>query len=281
MSSLAATSVVPLYAGFWRRGAASLLDGLVLLLPGVAVSLVVPQGLAQFLAQLAVGALYYSLMHSSQSQATLGKKAFGIKVTGLDGERIGFGRALGRVAGSWLSTILLCIGFVLAGFTARKQALHDMIAGTLVVNRHAEPDAVVAGGDTMPITGGVWAMVVVLLLVPFFGGMLAAIAIPAYQDYTVRAKVAQVIAASAPLKGQVAEAYAQKRPWATGPVKIDTPYASSAEITPQGHVVVTIADGVARNGRVRFTPVDASGSVQWKCSAEDLPPKYLPAYCRQ
>ena len=74
------------------RGAASFVDSLVLFLPAFAIGLVLPRspGLA-FLLQIAVNALYFALMHASESQATLGKKAFGIKVTGLDGERIGFG----------------------------------------------------------------------------------------------------------------------------------------------------------------------------------------------
>lgn len=79
--------------------------------------------------------LYYALMESSTWQATLGKKALGLEVTDLQGHRIGFGRASGRYFGKILSFLILGIGFIMAGFTERKQALHDILAGTLVIRK--------------------------------------------------------------------------------------------------------------------------------------------------
>lgn len=280
-STLAAQTVIPLYAGFWRRGAAMLVDGLVLLVPSLVVALVLPGGWLATIAQLAVNVVYYSLMHSSASQATLGKMAFGIKVTGLDGERIGLGRAVARVFASWLSAILLCIGLLMAAFTGKKMALHDMICGTLVANKNASAEAVREGGDTMPLTGGVWAVIVLMLLLPFGGGILAAIAIPAYQDYTIRAKVADVMTSSGALRNSVEQAHAQKRSWATGAAAIESRFAQEAQITAEGHVVVTLKDEVVRGGRIRYVPTDEGGRVQWKCSGESVPSKYLPQSCRQ
>jgi len=76
--------------------------------------------------------IYEALMESSSYQATLGKMVFGMKVTDLYGNRISFGRATGRHFAKIISGITLCIGFIMIGFTERKQGLHDMIAGTLV-----------------------------------------------------------------------------------------------------------------------------------------------------
>jgi uncharacterized RDD family membrane protein YckC len=76
--------------------------------------------------------LYGALMESSSYQATLGKMIFGMKVTDLHGNRIDFLRATGRHFAKILSLLLLCIGFIMVGFTERKQGLHDMLAGTLV-----------------------------------------------------------------------------------------------------------------------------------------------------
>jgi uncharacterized RDD family membrane protein YckC len=59
----------------------------------------------------------------------------GIKVINLQGSRIGFGQASGRFFSKLISSAILCIGYMMAGFTERKQALHDMIAGTLVVKQ--------------------------------------------------------------------------------------------------------------------------------------------------
>lgn len=77
--------------------------------------------------------LYYALMESSSKQATLGKMALGIKVTDLEGKRITFGRATGRYFGKILSGLILNIGYIMAAFTERKQALHDMMANCLVI----------------------------------------------------------------------------------------------------------------------------------------------------
>jgi len=76
--------------------------------------------------------LYEALMESSSYQATLGKMIFGMKVTDLYGNRISFARATGRHFAKIVSLVTICIGFLMVGFTERKQGLHDMIAGTLV-----------------------------------------------------------------------------------------------------------------------------------------------------
>ena len=81
---------------------------------------------------LGAGWLYEALMESSSYQATLGKMIFGMKVTDLYGNRIDFARATGRHFAKIISGLALCIGFIMVGFTERKQGLHDMIAGTLV-----------------------------------------------------------------------------------------------------------------------------------------------------
>jgi uncharacterized RDD family membrane protein YckC len=77
--------------------------------------------------------LYEAFMLSSSYQATLGKMIFGMKVTDLNGNRISFERATGRHFAKWLSGLILGIGYLIVGFTERKQGLHDLLAGTLVL----------------------------------------------------------------------------------------------------------------------------------------------------
>ncbi len=77
--------------------------------------------------------LYNARMNSSEQQATYGKRFMRLRVTGMGGERIGFGQASGRYFAKFLSTFALLIGFAIAIFTRRKQALHDIVAGTLVL----------------------------------------------------------------------------------------------------------------------------------------------------
>lgn len=154
--------VVP--AGFWRRAAAYLIDST---LVGIAYYTVFT---ALFVAAMVLGfmggggdtnwlsnstalslgltaisyvlywifsAAYYAGLESSSMQATLGKLAVGIKVVDGNGERLSRGRALGRWASSLVSYATFGVGYLMIAFTERKRGLHDMIAGTLVVDRWA------------------------------------------------------------------------------------------------------------------------------------------------
>ena len=138
-----------MYAGFWRRVVAVILDGLALSLVTVPLNLAFGGGtdfgsdsmMAYSPEASSIGAalswLYYALMESSAKQATLGKMAMGIIVTDLEGRRIGFGKATGRYFAKILSALIFLIGFLMVAFTARKQGLHDILAGTLVVKGQA------------------------------------------------------------------------------------------------------------------------------------------------
>ena len=80
-------------------------------------------------------AVYFAGMESSSWRATLGKRALGIQVTDVGGRRIFFARAIGRYFAKVISSLAFCIGFLMAAFTEKKQALHDILAGTLVVKK--------------------------------------------------------------------------------------------------------------------------------------------------
>jgi uncharacterized RDD family membrane protein YckC len=135
-----------MYAGFWRRVAAWILDLLILGIVTVPLNLAFGDGAgsdrmayspeAQSIST-ALGWLYFALMESSARQATLGKMALGIRVTDLYGSRIGFGKATGRYFAKILSFLILLIGLLMVAFTQRKQGLHDMLAGTLVMRGEA------------------------------------------------------------------------------------------------------------------------------------------------
>jgi uncharacterized RDD family membrane protein YckC len=132
------------YAGFWIRVAASILDGLILQfglaifmgLFAVGLDMFQPDSPAAsvllFIILVAVYVCYFAGMESSSTQATLGKMAVGIKVGNHDGERISFGHALGRFFAKFISTITFYIGYMMAGWDAKNQALHDKIANTYV-----------------------------------------------------------------------------------------------------------------------------------------------------
>jgi uncharacterized RDD family membrane protein YckC len=148
--------IVP-YSGFWRRFVAMFLDGLILTFVTFpfqwfmhapvfgwvnADNLSVEEMMAMLSASAAsivlswlCGWLYFALLESSKMQGTLGKAALNIRVTDLGGRRISFARATGRYFGKWLSGATFLIGYLIQPFTRRRQALHDLMAGTLVVRR--------------------------------------------------------------------------------------------------------------------------------------------------
>lgn len=146
------------YAGFWIRFLAIFLDGLILsvVLSPISFAIFGMMGVTASLANggndpermlavlfpaifLAVGLgviakwLYEALLTSSSKQATIGKMACGLRVTDLQGRRLTFARATGRFFAKYVSSMTLLIGYIMAGFTERKQALHDFIAGTYVL----------------------------------------------------------------------------------------------------------------------------------------------------
>jgi len=88
-----------------------------------------------YIAGLVLNWLYFTLFESSKKQATPGKLALGIIVTDMDGNSITFGRANGRYWGKIVSSLILLIGYLMAAFTRKKQALHDIMADCLVINR--------------------------------------------------------------------------------------------------------------------------------------------------
>ena len=152
------------YGGFWLRLLAYIIDNVVIGLGIVLVlvPLIFLTGLGALLSQihpeeelgdaglfliigliflaatvgLVVTWLYHALMESSEWQATVGKKAVGLVVTDMTGQRVSFARATGRHFGKVITNMVpMLIGYIMAGFTERKQALHDMIAGCVVLRR--------------------------------------------------------------------------------------------------------------------------------------------------
>lgn len=128
------------FAGFWIRFGAAFIDALITGLISVAIlygtggSIENQSGLNN-LFNIILGWLYAAIMESSERQATLGKIAVGIKVTDMNGDRISFGKATGRHFAKIISAIILLIGYIMAAFDSKKQALHDKMAGTLVLNK--------------------------------------------------------------------------------------------------------------------------------------------------
>jgi uncharacterized RDD family membrane protein YckC len=162
-----AYAVVPqvAYAGFWERVLAFVIDNVII---GVGiVVIVIPllflTGLGAVLSRVAqdedlgdagffliigmflvaataavlVTWLYHAFMESSEWQATVGKRALGLVVTDMAGRRVSFGRSSGRHFGKIVTNLVpALLGYIMAAFTEKRQALHDMMAGCLVLRRN-------------------------------------------------------------------------------------------------------------------------------------------------
>jgi uncharacterized RDD family membrane protein YckC len=138
----------PVYAGFWLRFAAYLIDTVIMLLVFVPLGAVLGVILATSgnqdiellvaapirVGSILAGWLYGSLLESSSWQGTIGKRVVGLRVTDLNGNRISFAKATGRHFGKILSSLICLVGFIMAAFTEKRQALHDQLAGTLVLS---------------------------------------------------------------------------------------------------------------------------------------------------
>lgn len=156
------------YAGFWLRFAAYIIDsfivgfiGFLIAIPSVVIIVSMAIGLDNIsdpkdllddgnllkigviigivilisLLSLVASWLYYALFESSKQGGTLGKMAVGIMVTTYTGERISFGRATGRYFARIITNMTMLIGYIMAGFTERKQALHDILANCVVIKK--------------------------------------------------------------------------------------------------------------------------------------------------
>lgn len=307
-----------LHAGFWLRFVAYLIDGLILspvfallylrvLFPRlesgddtVRAPFMLGGFVVVWLATIIVPWLYCALCESSRWQATPGKLALSLRVTDDFGQRIGFGRASGRHFGKFVSGLIMDIGYMLAGWTPRKQALHDLMANCCVVRKAGldawQHDPVVpavpaSAGSGMP--GWALALVVIgaccFLVVPVMA-IIAAIAIPAYQSYLVQAQVDQGIQMALHPRALVAEYIGEhgELPVDNAAVGLPEPEAIQGRVVESvqvdgGKVVVTFgnkASPAISGEHVVLSPSGSAAMLDWRCSSPDIRSHYLPVRCR-
>jgi uncharacterized RDD family membrane protein YckC len=254
------------YAGFWRRFAAYAIDyvlvaiiGLVLRLAAVLLGSV---GNGQFtLTLLATYFLYCTLLESSSWQATVGKRALGLRVTNGRRERIGFARAAIRFAAKLLSVLTLFVGYLLVVVTRHRQALHDLIAGTLVVHDATarRPAWLVSAAVSVPVFS-----------------VLAGMALPSYQDYAIRAQVSEGLELASGYRAAI-ESEWRKSPREFADVTSDSlgaalpqsaRYVESIEVV-SGMIVITYGGeasrGLAGSVLTIVPALDGNNALAWAC----------------
>ena len=181
------------YASFWKRTAAYFIDGILSQIIAFVLSFIVGfflgmighasvASLAGTLVGICVSIVYFVWAESSAWQATIGKKLFGLRVTDENGQRISFWRSLGRNVSMLVSTLTLCIGYLMCFWTEKKQCLHDKMASCLVIDDTPDQKQ-----------GCVIGVLVCLLIFPFIFGILAAIALPQYTRALERARMSEAV----------------------------------------------------------------------------------------
>jgi len=277
------------YAGFWERFAAAIIDGfllsvatyaLVFLFMAITSSAASSEGsqaalsVGYLLFSIILTWLYFAILESSEKSATFGKRWLGMRVLREDSyERINFGRATARYFGKILSTILLYIGYLIQPFTKKRQALHDMMAGAVVVR-----DRDKAAGVVVAVAVIVGAMILISVI-----GILAAIAIPAYQDYVHKAEMARVMTYAQEATEDVTVSYQNTHiiPESLGVAGFSRPLPNevrSIEIKQDNGIVVLNLSDKFQNGILFFVPAeDASGKITWACKYAGIPERYLPS----
>jgi uncharacterized RDD family membrane protein YckC len=300
---------VAIYAGLWRRFAAQLIDSVVLYLIGALIGGLVgffmalggatstQAALIGAMLGLLASAIYEIAFHASSFQATVGKAALRIKVTDEEGARISVARSTGRYAGKFLSSCTLGVGFVMAGFTRRRQALHDRIARTLVVRAQA-PATLVATAAPAPPAGPVRIALLLLLgLLPYVALWLAIVPLawqamqqsaatspatlgPQVTPEEIEAGQRLVRAALFALQSDRAQlsqrlASGESFEAINGTLEIDARNVESVDVL-KGAILVVFGDdalpGLAREQLALVPARRADGSVTWLCGYAERPP---------
>jgi type IV pilus assembly protein PilA len=134
-----------------------------------------------------------------------------------------------------------------------------------------------------------------LMIVIAIVGILAAVALPAYQDYTIRAKLSEALATSGEAKTSVSEYFISNGVFPVNAQQagvrtdINTKVVQSVTYTGNasgGVITVDVVDTIGgditatADTFLLSTTSTQGGTIQWRCKPGSLPPKYLPANCR-
>jgi uncharacterized RDD family membrane protein YckC len=286
---------VLIYAGFWMRLIAAFLDVLVIstfiiLIFFLLAILIALTGRDDILDNqqavsifywtiICMSAAYYILMESSEQGATFGKRWMNIKVLDENESRLSVARALGRFLARLLSCLLLLGGFLIQPFTRHKQALHDMLAGTVVVRAN----------DSNKIS------IMASLLVLFFALMVPVLAIfstagiPFFQQYILKVQLNHGVQTGRETTLAVAHFYLNngKVPATlvdAGNISLSPHVAEIAINQQNGELTLTFSETVRKSIKSKhllFTPtLETDRSISWKCHSNDIEARLLPDTCK-
>lgn len=282
MEEAATQSDAPLYAGFWRRLAAALLDGAILLaVYSLAMSLLdaVTSGAS---VKIGVGLLlilvYFTGFHLLTRQATPGKLAFRIKLAAPEGGRVDIERVVLRTLVACASAAALMLGFAMMALNARRRALHDIIARTVVVRSNATREELAGGGDAVPENR---TSTVLQVLAGVGLGVILLTFVPSFFDREKRTELAGVLQSVEPIQADIVSALREGRALPVGAVKPTSRYVKRIFVTRGGEILIRLNDDRFDGAVVSLSPEQQAGKpVRWSCFSEEIRKIHLPANCR-
>lgn len=278
------------YGGFWVRFGAYFVDSLIIMLVWAAAALFVYLVRGEFsesadillnLIMGMTGVFYSGYFVSSERMATPGKRLFGLYVTDTQNRRLSFPHAIGRYLASFVSALLLCIGYVMIAFYPRKQGLHDIMANTLV---HRRPGS--SAGGMIFVSAFVFVLV-------FVGGIVYAVGQSAIVDWGARMGMEDLYKTLSANKVPVQDYAKKHQAWPTSWAQVESadgknPMTSIETLTAHfvkdvrleeyGAMVAVIEIG-DKSGKLRLAPHRIENRIGWTCvvSAEII--KYAPEAC--
>ena len=176
------------HASFWLRAGAYMIDGFIASVAGVVVLLLLATlgllGPARF-APLVITAAYFTVLPAVMAGQTPGKKLAGLEIVRRDGEPVTYVTGFVRWLGYMLSLVTLCLGFLMALFTAEGRALEDYVAGTRVIKRQ----------DVSKARKTVVVSAAVVLTLACMLGMLASMTAPGLEQQQAQQAAADAAAA--------------------------------------------------------------------------------------
>jgi uncharacterized RDD family membrane protein YckC len=287
---------VLIYAGFWVRFLAALLDfflmgaavlALLLVLAGMIVisgrDNIIHNQLAMsifFTIFICFAIVYYVFTSSSDECATLGKRWMNIKVLDIHGNKITPKHALGRLLARSLSYLSLYTGFLIQPFTTRKQALHDLLARTIVVR---------ANENTKISIKATFLVLFIALMVPLLA-LFSTAGIPAFKQYIQKIQLEKGIQLGEKATAAVTRYYLNNNRLPAVISEADrylstTTHVSAIDINPlNGELTLTFSDAERlglRNKHLIYTATfDTVQHIIWKCHSNDIESQLLPASCR-
>lgn len=285
-----------IYAGFWFRLLAAFVDvlvlsaGVILLLTLIAVFIAItgrdsllhnPLATSLFTWLIILMSMtYFVLMESGTQGNTLGKRWINIKVLDVEGNKLTPIRALARLIARLLSYLIFFIGFLIQPFTPRKQALHDLLASTIVIQTD----------ESKKISIKATLLVLLFALMLPLLALFATAGMPYYRQHILDVQLERGIKTGKEATLAIAQFYrlngrVPAEISDTGRTLSTSPHAYKININQQdGEITLTFSDttrNAIRNKHLVFSPtLEADHAISWKCHSNDIEARLLPEACQ-